>query len=104
MKRIFAFLIITMLIMSGCGKKGTTPNETPQPETKQSETTKKETVENSDAQTKTDKKSAEEATPSLSEFESMIDEFNTTEDADRKEELRSELEKILAEAEAAYEE
>ena len=88
MKRILIFITATVLLMSACGKK----DKAPVNENSEVKAQEKIVSENN----------ASESTSFLEEFEAMADEFNSTKDPERKEELRDELEKILADAEKAY--
>lgn len=118
MKKIISLLMCLMVIisLSACGKKNSTDS------TSVSENADKAAVEqqkDNDTDIKEEKsadKSEEKAVKaesdnnnaadveqlpveSAEQLESMVDEFNNTDDPERKEELRKELEKILQQAE-----
>ena len=105
MKHLLILIIVVMLFMSGCGKKTSEPlNENPAIETQQNISSEKENGGEPDKNSASESDNSALNDSFYTEFESMVDEFNTTDDPERKEELRSELEKILAEAEEAYSE
>ena len=110
MKRTLIFLLAALMIVSvGCGKKKPT-NEQPVSSQTQTETQtneqKNETpdpapekVENKQPAPASDANGAQAPViNSMEELESMINEFNSAEEGDRKEELREQLEQILSQA------
>lgn len=122
MKKVLIFTICALLIMSlaACGGDKNSVPDTQKADIGQKAEDKtdvggtKESADNSDDNGKSDQTnenavnessdkadSADEApvVESAEELENMVDEFNTTDDPERKEELRSQLEKILAQAE-----
>ncbi len=113
MKKILSLLLCVMIVMSfaACGKKDEGLKNT-SGAIQSEDVTKEDNAEGIDkAEDKTDEKAAEsneedasetQVLPSTTaeELEGMVDEFNTTEDPERKEELRKELEEFLKQAEA----
>ncbi|MBE7030699.1 MAG: hypothetical protein E7409_04635 [Ruminococcaceae bacterium] len=110
MKRTLIFLMVALLVLSsGCGKK---KQANDQPVSSQSQT-ENGAVEQKKEQPASKPEQAEKKQPasapeagsnqapvvnSMEELESMINEFNSAEEGDRKEELRQQLEKILEQA------
>ncbi len=99
MKKLISIILCVMLAMSvvACGKKTETKSG---PDTVQSETANEDEAK---AETKGEADSSAETKvlpqTSANELEDKVNEFNTTEDPERKEELRKELEEFLKQAE-----
>ena len=103
MKKLLSIILCVVIAMSfvACGKKTETKNT---PDVKHSDDVKTDVQnnENKDDEKKTDASDETQVLPqqTASDLENKIDEFNTTEDPERKEELRKELEEFLKQAEA----
>lgn len=115
MKKILVLLLCLTVVFSfaACGKKDNVevkPNEATSiennPEEKKVESAdKKETDTEKNADEDTKETEVEEletvVIESAEDLNAIVEEFNETDDEERKEELRKELEKIFAQAEAA---
>ena len=118
MKKIISLLMCLMVIisLSACGKKNSTDSKSASEKADKAaveqqmdnDTDIKEKKSADKSEEKTDKAESDnnnaadvEQLPveSAEQLESMVDEFNNTDDPERKEELRKELEKILQQAE-----
>lgn len=114
MKKTLIFIVCAIIALSVVGCK-TNKDEKSTPDTKvetkdekninsSENLDKKESEEKTEINEDTNTPSAEApAVESMEELEGMVNEFNTTEDPERKEELRKQLETILSQAEAAAE-
>ncbi len=105
MKKLLSIILCVVIAMSfvACGKKTETKNS---PDVKQSEKSSVDGEVNGETNMKEDEKENASAETQVlpqqtaSDIENKIDEFNTTEDPERKAELRKELEEFLKQAEA----
>lgn len=117
MKKVLILTICALLIMplAACGGDNNSSADSQKADISQKADNKadadgaKKAADNSDDNTNettvnkpSDKTDSADETPvleSAEELENMVNEFNTTDDPERKEELRSQLENILAQAE-----
>ena len=111
MKRIISLLVCLMLVLSfsACGKKsdnGKTSDESINTEQKADSENKTKEEENSDNKADNAELDGEASSEvkqlpvdSAKQLENMVNEFNSTDDPERKEELRKQLEEILKQAE-----
>ena len=113
---ILALAAVLVLGAAGCGKKSDTPASTALPTASASSgqteggssapaqpsgSPANGSVSDGDADSTAQAPSSDApVVESAEELESMVDEFNNTDDPERKEELRKQLEQILASAEA----
>lgn len=115
MKKILVLLLCMTVVLTfaACGKKDNVevkPNEATSieqnAEEKKAESAEKESTDTGkSADEDTKETEVEEPEPvvieSAEDLNAIVEEFNETDDEERKEELRKELEKIFAQAEAA---
>ena len=111
MKRIVSLLVCLMLVLSfsACGKKsdnGKTSDESINTEQKadsENQTKEEERSDNKADNAESDNEVSSEVKQlpieSAEQLESIVDEFNSTDNPERKEELRKQLEEILKQAE-----
>lgn len=109
MKRVISLLLCLMLVLSfsACGKKNeSTSDKGTVAEQKADgghQTKEEKSSDNKVDNAKSDNETSSEVkqlpVESAEQLESMVDEFNSTDDPERKEELRKQLEEILNQAE-----
>ncbi len=108
MKRLFIIMMCLVLMFSvaACGKDKEKTEEDVKLEQSvtEEETGREETGETKDGGVVVNEEDTKTVVvESAEDLGEIVDEFNTTTDPERKEELREELEKIFAQAEAAAE-
>lgn len=111
MKRVISLLLCLMIVLSfsACGKKGDNENtsdksiKTEQKANGENQTKEEERSDNKADNAESDNEVSSEVKQlpieSAEQLESIVDEFNSTDNPERKEELRKQLEEILKQAE-----
>ena len=98
MKRLLLIMLAAAFILSGCAKEATNAPEKASPEAEQTQNSASSKGEEK-AEKKTETKESDNAASEIADIEKTIDEFNTTKDEERKEELRIQLEEFFKQAE-----
>lgn len=111
MKKAITLLMCALILISAsaCGKKSDKCSSVAYPENETAESSAKEetendksveaTTEDAEADDENLAETGELSVESAEQLQEMVDEFNNTDDPERKEEIRAKLEKILERAE-----